>query len=201
MNRKKVNLRLQPSNIVRGVFRLARGDAGGITDFPNTETGFSASLAPLIAFPLVTGGLIAASGHDRLAALIFLSRVCTVLIPPLIVEFAARMTRKRMTWLLTATALNWSFWLVLPLMLIAQLIAALLLRIGVPVHAALDAAVLILALYGLWFQWFTIRAGLRLKWWQALAVAVAMDAAISVISGLTFHFDRQLLTLLKPRHG
>jgi hypothetical protein len=201
MNRKKVNLRLQPGNIIRGVFRLARGDAKGIGDFPNTETGFSASLAPLIAFPLVTGGLIASSGHYRLAALIFLSRICTVLIPPLIIEFGARIYRKRTTWLLTATALNWSFWLVLPLMLVAQMIAALLLRTGVSLAAALDGAVLILALYGLWFQWFTIRTGLRLRWWQALIIAIVMDVAIAVISGLTFHFDRQLLTLLKLKHG
>lgn len=200
MNRKKVNLRLQPGNIVRGVFRLARGDAGGIADFPNSETGFSASLAPLIAFPLVTGGLIASSGHYQLAALIFLSRVCTVLIPPLIVELGARMTRKRTTWLLTATALNWSFWLVLPLMLIAQVIAALLVRTGVPIGAALDAAVLTLALYALWFQWFTIRTGLRLRWWQALVIVIAMDVAIGLISVLTFHFDRQLLALLKLHH-
>jgi hypothetical protein len=201
MNRKKVNLRLQPGNIVRGVFRLARGDAGGIADFPNSETGFSASLAPLVAFPLVTGGLIASSGHYRLAALIFLARICTVLIPPLIIEFAAQITRKRMTWLLTATALNWSFWLVLPLMLVAQMIAALLLRAGVPVEAAIDAAVLTLAFYGLWFQWFTIRAGLRVRWWQALIIAIAMDIAIGVISAAAFHFDRQLLAMLKLQQG
>ena len=201
MNRKNVNLRLQPGNIIRGVFRLARGDVKGLADFPNTETGFSASLAPLIAFPLVTGGLVAASGHYRLAALIFLTRICTVLIPPLIIEAGARITRKRATWLLTATALNWSFWLVLPLMLVAQVIASLLLRAGVPLAAALDGAVLILGLYGLWFQWFTIRGGLRLRWWQALLIALAMDVLIGGISMLTFHFDRQLLALLKLKHG
>ena len=200
MNRKKAKLSLAPGNIVRGVFRLAYGDAKGIKDFPNTEGGFSASLAPLIAFPLVTGGLIASSGHYRLAAMIFLSRVCTVLIPPLVVEAGARMTGRLATWLLTATALNWSFWLVLPLMLVARIVAELLVEAGAPLDAALDGVVVALAVYGLWFQSFAIRAGLQMKWWQALLVALAMDIAVGIISVLTFHFDRQLLDVVKMQH-
>lgn len=196
MNRNKTNLRQQSGNILRGLFRLARGDAAGIGEFPNTTAGFSASLAPLIAFPLVSAGLIAGSGHYRFAVLILLSRICTVLIPPVVIEFGAKLTSRASTWLMTATALNWSFWLILPLMLIAEVIANLLVAAGASTATAIAVVIVLMALYGLWFQWFTLRAGLHVKWWHALAIALVLDGAVVLISVLTLHFDQEFLKLV-----
>lgn len=193
MNR---NLRQRSGNILLGLFRLARGDAAGIVEFSNTTAGFSASLAPLVAFPLVTAGLIASSGHYRFAALILLSRICTVLIPPVIIEIGARLTNRASTWVMTATALNWSFWLILPLLLIAEVIANLLVAAGVPEKGSLIVVIALIGVYGFWFQWFTLRAGLRLRWWHALAITLALDAAVALISGVSFHFDQEFLKLI-----
>jgi hypothetical protein len=55
-------------NIVLGVLRLARGRADGFRQFGATREAFLASLAPLIAFPLV-GGMLMLLGGGGLTAL------------------------------------------------------------------------------------------------------------------------------------
>ena len=97
--------------ILRGLLLLARGQKSGIKDFGNSADGFTASLAPLIAFPLVGAGISALGGQWQLAAIGLLSRLCAVLALPLITYEFARRTGREALWLRTATALDWSFWL------------------------------------------------------------------------------------------
>ncbi len=71
--------------ILRGLWRLAKGDAAGIKEFGGGLDNFYASLAPLIAFPLV-GALVTAMQVDwRVAVLSFLARLCGVLVLPVLV--------------------------------------------------------------------------------------------------------------------
>ena len=51
-----------PGSILVGIFRLARGRADGLGQFGATREAFLASLAPLIAFPLVGGVLMILGG-------------------------------------------------------------------------------------------------------------------------------------------
>ena len=81
--------------IFRGLLLLARGKKSGIKDFANTMDAFTASLAPLIAFPLVGAGISVLGGQRQLAAIGLLSRFCGVLALPVIThEFARRTGRE-----------------------------------------------------------------------------------------------------------
>ena len=53
--------------ILRGLFLMARGAKSGIKEFDNSMDAFTASLAPLIAFPLVGAGVSALGGQWQLA--------------------------------------------------------------------------------------------------------------------------------------
>lgn len=185
-------------NIVRGLLRLAIGDAKGIREFSNTPAAFSASIAPLLAFPLVGSVIIGIHGHWLLAAAMLLSRFCGVLLQPVIVEFSAGLTRRRETWLITSTMLNWSIWLVFPLILIGVLVSGGLLTAGVPQTAAAGIIIGLIVLYMLWLQWFILRSGLQTGIWQALAILVAMNVAIAAVYIMPYAFHPQLLSLTFP---
>lgn len=189
-------------NIVRGLLRLAKGDAGGIREFGNSTVAFSASLAPLLAFPLVGAGLFGLEGHWRLALVMLLSRVSGVLMQPVITELAARRFSSAATWLMTSTALNWSVWLIFPLILVGVVATDGLVLLGLPQAEAVGIAVALIFLYLLWFQWFILHIGLRLNRWWALALVIAMNAAITLVYILPYLFHPSLLhlTLHPPGH-
>ncbi|MDD2876358.1 MAG: hypothetical protein PHT60_03915 [Acidiphilium sp.] len=197
-NRKRVGM--PEGNVVRGLFRLAHGDAGGIREFGNTTRAFYASLAPLLAFPLVGAALFGLDGHWNLAIVMLLSRISGALIQPVATEFVAQRAKSSATWLMTSTALNWSIWLIFPLMLIGALVANGLTALGLPQTLAIVLAAGFIALYLLWFQWFVLRTGLRLNAWWALAALIAMNVTIAAVYLIPyiFHPDLMELTLHPP---
>lgn len=155
--------RPSPSNIILGVARLARGRPDGFQQFSGTREGFLASLAPLIAFPLVGGALLALSG-DRMGALIdFLATLCALLAPPVLSFEVARLWGKQAAWLRFATAFNWCQWAIPVVggMLFVGL--GMLMAVGLPQQVASVLAILGLASYGLWLHWFLARHGLGLS--------------------------------------
>ena len=166
--------------ILQGLIKLARGDAKEIEEFSGTPEAFSASLAPLIAFPLV-GAFITAVGGDWKSALIgLLSRFCAVLALPLVAYEFARLFGKQSLWLRTATALNWSFWLVLPAILVAALLGSILVQFGLPLTRAELAVLGLIGLYLLWNRWFVFKSGLQLN----ISRALLMLAVSLIITGL-----------------
>jgi hypothetical protein len=166
--------------ILLGLLKLARGDKAGIAEFGNSEPAFTASLAPLIAFPLVGAALTALSGDWKSAALGLLARLSAVLALPVITyEFAAR-TGHAGTWLRTATALNWSFWVIIPLLLLASFAGAGLFVAGLPMHAVITVIFGVLAAYLLWYHWIIVRAGLMLPAGQAALLVGLIGAAITL---------------------
>ncbi len=182
-------------SILRGIVLLARGKPAGIAEFVNTNDALAASLAPLIAFPLVGSTLIAFSGQPGMAVIAFLSRLCGVLVLPVITHAFARIARREELWLRTATALNWSFWILIPLLLVAAFIGAMLVTAGLSQLRAEQAVIVLLALYMLWLHWFIVRTGLRFSVPQAIALVVASNCAIGL---LTFGPDLVDLLLKKP---
>jgi hypothetical protein len=168
--------------ILRGLLRLARGRADGIKEFANTKEAFYASLAPLIAFPLVGAGITAANGDVKLAAVAFLARLCAVLALPLITFEFARLSGHGANWLRTVAALNWSFWLIVPLLLVAAVFGALLVSAGLPMIHAESAAVALMGVYLFWLNWFILRTGLQMGGMKAALLAVLNFAAIGICS-------------------
>jgi hypothetical protein len=168
--------------ILRGLFMLARGRVAGVLEFANSDDALFASLAPLIAFPLVGAGLKFLSGQPVAAAAWFLARLCAVLALPVIVREIARATGREAAWLRTATALNWSFWMVLPVLLVAAVIGAVLEAAGLNGTDAEFAALGAMLAWLLWYQWFIIRAGLQLGVWPAAAAICAISLAVAALT-------------------
>jgi hypothetical protein len=168
--------------IWRGVWLLARGRAAGIKEFGNTVDSLTASLAPLIAFPLVGAGITAMNGQPKLAAVAFLARLCAVLALPVITYEFARLTKRDTIWLRTTTALDWSFWLIVPLLLVAGFIGTGLVTAGLAVKYAEYAAMGLLIAYMLWLQWFTIRTGLETSALAAAGLVLVNTIAVGALS-------------------
>jgi hypothetical protein len=169
-------------NVLRGIALLARGKSSGIAAFPDSINGLYASLGPLIAFPLVGAGLLAYSGQPALAALAFLSRLSVVLGLSVIIHAFAQLTGREALWLRTAIALNWSFWLIIPLLFAAALAGAVLVTAGVPEPTAQYAMIGMMAVYLLWCNWFIIRAGLQLASLPAFGVMLATNGVLGLLT-------------------
>ena len=168
--------------ILRGLLLLAKGDKAGLNEFSNSLEAFTASLAPLIAFPLVGAGISIAGGQWQVAIIGFLSRLCAVLVLPVITyEFARRIGRETL-WTRTATALNWSFWMVVPLIFVAAFAGALLVQTGLAMENAAYVALGAIFGYLLWYRWLIIRGGLGLNKLQAAAFIIISSLAIGLFS-------------------
>ncbi len=185
--------------ILRGLLLLARGKETGIKDFANSADGFTASLAPLIAFPLVGAAISAFGGQWQLAAIGLLSRLCAVLVLPLITYEFARRTGREALWLRTATALDWSFWLLIPLLFVAALAGALLVTAGLAMALAEYAALGFMAGYLLWYHWFVVRTGLGLSALQAAFLVALTSIAVGAFTAgpvlLNFDYFKQAIQI------
>ena len=126
-------------SILLGVIRLARGRADGLLLFGRHPQAFLASLAPLVAFPLVGGGLMlrAAAGwpHGEL-----LATLCALLAPPVLSLEVARLWGKEALWLRFATAFNWCQWVIPVAAAALLLVLAALMQLGMPNMLAGGAA-------------------------------------------------------------
>jgi hypothetical protein len=148
--------------------------------------GFTASRAPLIAFPLVGAGISAMGGQWQLALIGFLSRLCAVLALPLITHEFARRTGREALWLRTATALDWSFWLLVPMLFIAAVAGAILVQLGLPMANAEYATLGLMGAYLLWYHWFIERTGLVLGRGQAAFLVVITGVTVALFTAGPF---------------
>jgi hypothetical protein len=178
------------SNVLKGVFLLARGKAAGIAEFGGSADALYASLAPLIAFPLVATVLISVEGQPEAAIIAFLSRLCVVLFVAVATQAAAEWAGREPLWMRTVTALNWSFWLIIPLLLLAGMIGGVLVSAGVPEMLAIEILVGLLAVYLLWYHWFTLHSGLHMGALPALAVVVVTNLAVGLLSAAPALIDQ-----------
>jgi hypothetical protein len=170
------------SNVLKGLSLLARGRAAGIAEFGNTIDALYASLAPLIAFPLVLAVVLAMDGQPKAASLAFLSQLCAVLFVSVATHGFAVLARRESLWLRTATALNWSVWMLLPLLALGGVAGTVLLLAGMSKEMAVDVTFVLTAIYLLWYHWFTVRCGLNLKILPALGIVLATNAVIALLS-------------------
>jgi uncharacterized membrane protein YphA (DoxX/SURF4 family) len=174
----------QQPNLLLGVLRLARFDAAGLAEFGETTQAFLASLAPLIAFPLVGAGLMLLRGGGLDAVAGFLATLCALLTPPVLSQLLALLWRREPEWLRYATAFNWCQWVIPVAAAVVLLLGALLVAMGLPHRVGALVVVLGLLSYGLALHWFIARNGLRLSAVRAtiLVVVVNFGTALLVLA-------------------
>ena len=168
-------------SIVVGVMRLARGRPDGFSQFGATRESFLASLAPLIAFPLVGCVLMLMGGGGIGALSDLLATLCALLAPPVLSFEIARLWHRDAAWLRFATAFNWCQWAIPVLGSILLLALGLLVAVGLPRNAAGGLALLGLVGYGLWLHWFIARHGLCLSRFRAAVLVLGINLATVVI--------------------
>lgn len=167
--------------ILQGIAKLARGNPKGFEEFSATPEAFTASLAPLIAFPLVGALVTALDGGWKMALLGLLSRLCSVLILPVLTYEFARFFGRQSQWLRTATALNWCFWLLIPAVFVAIFLGIIAAEIGIPLQLAELGTLGLAGCFLLWNRWYIFKAGLRINGWRAAVVIL-----VSLILGALF---------------
>jgi hypothetical protein len=167
-----------------GIIRIARGRADGIACFGATSKSYLASLAPLIAFPLVGAAMRLVSDGPNQALTGFAMTLCALLAPAVLSFELAKYWRRTDQWIRFATALNWCEW---TLPLVACLV---MVPLGIAIAAGLDedtaslVLVGLLGLYGLWLHWFLARKALALSGFRAAAMVFMVNlGTVAVVLG------------------
>ena len=162
-------------SVVRGVVRLATGHADGLAQFGDTSDAFLASLAPLIAFPLVGMLLMLMEGGGLSALTDLLATVCALFAPPVLSYEVARRWGRAALWPRFAVAFNWCQWAVPLAASLLMVVAGVLLSLGVPSDVCLLVVVAGLATYGLWLHWFLAQHGLGLSRIRAAVLVLGVN--------------------------
>lgn len=161
--------------------RVARGKPDGVAQFGNTAQAFLASLAPLIAFPLVGGVLIVLGGHPFNGLTELLATACALLAPPVLSFEIARLWRREAYWLRFATAFNWCQWLLPLLGAVLMLVLGSAQAVGLSPRAVGMLLVFGIGGYGLWLHWFLARHALDLSRLRAALLVLAVNAGTVVL--------------------
>lgn len=147
-----------------GAFQLALGRAAGIERFGATVAAFMASLAPLIAFPLVGAAALALTGTGGQVVLAVLLLTTVAQLTPAVLShwFAVRWGREA-EWLRYATAFNWCQ-LTIPVAAVVILVGVQIATAGALAQGSGTRVVTLgLASYVLWLNWVLARHGLSLS--------------------------------------
>ena len=160
-----------------GAALLAIGRGHGIERFGHTPQAFLASLAPLIAFPLVGSAVMFFGGRPGSALIALLLTVVAQLTPPVASHFLAVRWGREAEWMRFATAFNWCQW--------AIPVAGFVLLIGLQLFTggslseeqAAQLLILCLALYGIWLHWVVARNGLALSRSRAVLLVILVNGA------------------------
>lgn len=179
--------------ILRGLAKLACGNAKGIEEFSGTAEGFGASLAPLIAIPLVQAIMEAVRGDWKISILGFFINLCGVLMLPVVTYEFAKAFKRQERWLRMVTALNWCTWLCLPAIFLASILGDIIAQSGLSlarVELLMIAGVMV---YLVWNRWFVLKTGLQIKGWQALLVLFVSLLAMLAPLLLLLLFDGPLV--------
>lgn len=168
--------------ILSGIAKLACGNAKGIDEFSGTPESLGASLAPLIALPLVDAIVSSFSGDWKIEGVAFLSSLCTVLVLPVLVYEFSRLYGSQGQWLRTTTALNWCHWLILPAIWGVASLIPIMTKLGLPAAYSGLVAIGLAELYLLWNSWFVLKSGLRINGWRAALILLVCQVAMAILA-------------------
>ncbi|HUA78684.1 MAG TPA: hypothetical protein VMA86_13525 [Acetobacteraceae bacterium] len=170
-----------PPAVLLGIAMIARGQPEGIAQFGDTSQAFLASLAPLIAFPLVGGALLAMNGAVHAGIVSFLETLSVLLAQPVISELLAGWWGRSGQWLRYATAFNWCQWLIPVLGSLLIVVIGLLITLGMPSNWGMPLLLLGVCGYGLWLQWFLAVHGLALGHVRAGVLVLIVNLCTAAI--------------------
>lgn len=160
-----------------GAAQLAVGKGEGITRFGDSTRSFLASLAPLVAFPLVGAFVLFVSGSGRVALAALLLTVVAQLAPPVVSHWLAVRWGREEWWLRFATAFNWCQWAIPVAAFLMLMGLQLVLGDRISAEAGGQLLILGLAVYGLWLHWTVARHGLDLSRGRAALLVLLVNAA------------------------
>lgn len=167
--------------LVIGAAQLALGRAAGIARFGNTSMAFLASLAPLIAFPLVGAALASVRVGPVQAATMLLLTVVAQLAPAVLSNVLAERWDRGSNWLRYATAFNWCQWTIPVVVVLFSLMLELAEAGGLSEGAANTLLVLGLAAFGIFLHWVIARHGLALQAGRALLLVVLVNSGTAAL--------------------
>lgn len=170
------------TEILAGIVMTATGRRQGLNRFGSSRDGFLASLAPLIAFPLVAAVLLAVSGEAGLAGTQFLATVCALLAPLVVSYELARWWRRETYWLRFGTAFNWCQWAVPLVAVIVLSVITPLLSGAMGERGAFLVGVGLTGFYALWLHWFIARHGLLVSVWRAILLVLCANLASVIVA-------------------
>lgn len=179
--------------ILLGLAKLAGGNAKGLEEFSSKPEGFTASLAPLIAIPLVQALVEVVHGDWKMSLLGFFINLCGVLMLPVVTYEFSRIFGRKDYWLRTVTALNWCVWLCLPAIFLASILGDVIVQSGLSMARVELIMVGGVTFYLIWNRWFVLKSGLKIKGWQALLVLFASLVATLAPLFLLLLLDAPLL--------
>lgn len=187
--------RRESPNVLVGILRLARFDGSGMAQFGATTQAFLASLAPLIAFPLVGAALMLMHGGGLDALAEFLATLCTLLAPPVLSHLLAIAWRREGDWLRYATAFNWCQWVIPMAAAVLLLSAGVMIWAGLPNRIVAVIAIAGVIVYALVLHWFIARVGLRLSILRAALLVLGVNLGTGALVLLP------VLLTLAPKEG
>jgi hypothetical protein len=168
-------------SIIVGVLRIARGRADGIGYFGSSPQAFLSSLAPLIAFPLVSAVLGMFSEGPRSALTGLAMTVCALLMPAVVSFELARFWQRSDAWARFATAFNWCEWILPVLACLLMVPLSVAISVGMSESAASLLLVGCLGVYGLWLHWFLARNALGLSAFRAVGLVFLVNLGTAVV--------------------
>ena len=165
----------RPGSPLVGVLQVARGRPDGIARFGDTPRAFLVSLAPLAALQATPSLWLLSQGDAGGAAVNLLAALVALLAPPVLSHTLARTWGRGAEWPRYAVAANWSVWAIALFVVGLGPVLALLAALGLPLDSVVRTAVLAIAAYTLWLQWFVVRHALALQAWPSLAFSLLVN--------------------------
>ena len=183
-------------SVVRGLALICRFRKAGLAEFEASRHAFLASLAPLIAFPLVGALMVAQMGLLFAAASNFLASLIALLAPLLISEALSRRWGVGERWLGFAVASNWSQCIVPILFGVMRVAAWMLVQIGVLAsdEEFVVGLLMVVLIYALAVQWFVVRNGLGLSRGRTALLVFGSD----LVTGALVMTPQLLMAGLNP---
>lgn len=162
-------------NVVRGLVLLARFDAAGFRHLGGSAQDVLASLAPLVAFPLVFALLALLGGGDAHDLSALCAAIALLLLPLVTSEALARRWGHAAAWGRFAVAFNWTQWITTLAAVGVFSVAGVLAAAGLPRRPLAFVAALLVLVYQLGLHWFLARRGLAFTRGQAALLLLATD--------------------------
>jgi hypothetical protein len=169
------------NSILVGILRIARGRADGIACFGSDAQAFLASLAPLVAFPLVGAVLGAFTAGPRRALTDLAMTLCALLAPAVVSYELTRIWKRTDGWLRFATAFNWCEWILPVLACLIMVPLSVAISAGLSENVAGPVLLGCLGVYGLWLHWFLARHALALSRLRAAALVLLVNLGTVIV--------------------